>query len=163
MKHFQQLLLWTVISLAGCATNVSPLPPNDTLQANALEVGRAMGFSNAYEDRAEGLFVWSFKTRGVLIAQAGNGCDGLFAWYIKRVGNSIALDDPIAFMPGCSLTPKQLSIEGSQLQEEFKSRWSALVGPIIFVPPTAATHSTRLVSEVMARLIKEKAGHSAQE
>jgi hypothetical protein len=159
MKHFLQLLSWVVIISAGCATTVNPLPPNDSLQAAILEVGRAMGMTKVYENRPESLFVWRFKVSSAEIAQSGDECEGLFAWHVKAVGSDIALYDPIAFLPGCSLTPEKAATVGSHRQEEFKARWRSLVGPVSFLPPSAKTHSTSITAEVMGQLIKEATSH----
>jgi len=115
-----------------------------------------MGLALAYENRNEGLFFWNFKVKSQGTEQSGKECDGLFSWYIKRVGNRIALDDPVALIPGCPLEHKQFVAEAQQLQEEFKHRWIGLVGPVTLIGPTPTTHSAELSSQVFSRLIKEK-------
>jgi len=157
-------VIWLLITLLlNACTAMSPtsgaktsIPPDSFLQEKVLEVGREMGFSLAYENRDEGLFFWSFKVKSQGSEQAGKECEVLFCWYIKRVGNSIALNDPVAFMPGCQLEPKQLRAEARHLQEDFKHRWIGLVGPVTLIGPTVSTHSWELSGQVMGRLIKEK-------
>src|SRR5207245_244935 len=65
-----------------------PLPPDDVLQAKALEAARAMGMTLAYDNRAEGLFAWRFEPKAVGSASADllRPVVGCFSWYMKRVG-----------------------------------------------------------------------------
>jgi len=134
------------------------LPPDRILQDKVLEVGRAMGWSLAYENRDEGLFVWRFKEKSQSPELGGKECEGLFTWYIKRVGNNIALHDPVVSTPECpccAQDPKQFAALGKLLQREFQRRWRALVGPIILTGPTDATHSPKLEWQVIGDLIKK--------
>ena len=166
-RQVRGTLLFAVLALAGWATNSAALPPDDVLQEKVLEVGRSLGWSQAHEDRTEGVFVWrvTLKPPGQLNAE----CKGLFAWYLKRVGDKVALYDPVYF-PYCEPDIKkwdrtqaaQLSLESSKLQEDFKRRWLALVGPITIIAPTAKTHSQTLVSNIFTRLSKDASDEGAQ-
>jgi len=156
--------VWVLVLLllTACTTTSSfvraktPLPPDSFLQDKILEVGREMGLSLAYENRDEGLFFWWFKVKDQRAEQAGKECEGLFSWYVKRVRNSIAVDDPMAFLPECRLEPKQVSAEAQRLQKDFMQRWLNLVGPVTIIGPTVATHSSELSGEVFGRLLKER-------
>jgi len=136
------------------------IPPDVVLQDKALEVGRAMGWSLAYENRGEGLFAWHFNVKPQSSAAGEKEwCKGLFIWYIKRVGNNIALDDPVVGMPECpccAQDPKQFAALAKLFQREFKQRWRVLVGPIILIGPTDATHSPKLEGQVIGELITKK-------
>ncbi len=149
------LLFFAYISAPSILGGEDPIPPDSFLQDKVLEVGKAMGWSLAYENRGEGLFIWFFKVEPLGLEQAGKECGGFFTWYIKRVGNHIALDDPVVFLPGCPLGQSEIRFKATCFQEEFKKRWLDLVGPITLSGATA-THSTKLFAEVLARLIKEK-------
>ncbi|MDD1622589.1 MAG: hypothetical protein LUQ11_14020 [Methylococcaceae bacterium] len=146
------------MGISGLETQqTNPLPPDRFLQDKALEVGRTMGWSLAYENRDEGLFVWRFKEKSQLPELGGNECEGLFTWYIKRVGNNIALDDPVVGIPGCPCCapdPKQFAAFAKSIQRKFQQRWRALAGPIILIGPTDATHSSKLEGQVIGELIK---------
>src|SRR5262249_61743511 len=108
--------------------------------------------SEAYEDRAGGIFVW----RGA-VAGLPEDCQSLFAWYVKRVGENIALSDPgflhctetkqTVACPPCA----EFSVRVRSIQEEFKSRWLDLVGPVKFVGPSIATHSPHALLEAFRR------------
>lgn len=130
---------------------------DDIIEDKVLEVGRAMGWSEAYVNRSEGLFIWWFRVKPPSPAQDGRECDGLFTWYIKRVGDKIALHDPVQFLPNCPREQKQwLATEARSLQEDFKRRWLAFVGPVTLIGPTSATHSADIEAAAWARLIKER-------
>jgi hypothetical protein len=75
---------------------------------------------------------------------------------MKRIGNKIGLDDPVHFLPNCPVEEKQwMQAEASRLQEGFKRRWLALVGPVTIVGPNPTTHSSDVEAKAWARLIKE--------
>jgi tetratricopeptide (TPR) repeat protein len=124
-----------------------PLPPDEVLQENALAAGRAMGWSLAYENRAEGLFIW----RVLLPApdrEATRTIACCFSWYMKRVGNEIWVDDPFQCEPVAGIEViEQLALAGRALQEEFKRRWLALVGPVMLRGPSPETHSAELMTK----------------
>lgn len=132
-----------------------PAALSDVLQDRVLEVGQGMGWSKVYENRAEGLFVWHFQLDASAAQGAGNQCGGLFAWYIKRVEDKVALDDPILFDRTCPPEPRRLGAEARRLQELFKRRWLDLVGAVTLISPSAATHSQKLLGQVLSRLYKE--------
>ena len=141
------------------AQQTTRLPPDRFLQDKALEVGRAMGWSLAYENRDEGLFVWRFKAKPQSQEAGVKECEGLFTWYFKRVGNNIALDDPVVGMPECpccAQESKQFAALAKLFQREFQQRWRALVGPIILIAPSDATHSPKLEGQVIGDLIIKK-------
>jgi hypothetical protein len=121
------------------------LPPNKVLYAKIAEVGRAMSMPLVYEDKKEGLFIWRFGTPG---------CDGRFAWHVKRAGNGLAVNDP-AFLRGkrgmCGLNTERVP----QMQEEFKRRFLALAGPIRLRPP-AKTHSFKILLDAISASREEK-------
>ena len=155
-QKVQYAVLCALLLEAGCATNLTPLPPEEFLQDKVLEVGRSMGMTEAYVDRGDGLFVWRFKLKAVGPSQAGFACDALFTWYIKPLGDKVGLDDPVQILPGCPPEQTmQLVAEVRPLQEDFIRRWLALVGPVTIIGPTPATHSADIEAEAWARLIKE--------
>ncbi|MBI3798151.1 MAG: zinc ribbon domain-containing protein [Deltaproteobacteria bacterium] len=133
----------------------TPLPPDDVLQAKLLEVGSAMGWSLAYEDRTEGLFIWRFKIKGRGREQSSYECEGRFTWYMKRVGDQIGVDDPVMVLPPCPLDLPQLQAEIRRLQKDFNQRWLALVGPVTLTGPTSATHSLERQTEALNRTIPQ--------
>lgn len=87
--------------------------------------------------------------------EAGRTCQGLFVWHVKPVGASVALYDPVVFHGRCEGEAPRYEALVARLQEEFKQRWLALVGPVPIAGPTPKTHSSRLVAEVLVRLIRE--------
>jgi hypothetical protein len=117
-----------------------PLGPDDLLRAKALEAGRSLGWSLAHEDRAGGLLIWRLELEVPRKRQPALRHAGTFAWCTKRAGNEIKLYDPIDSAP-LSERPtvdflEAISIAARGLQEEFKRRWLALVGPVTFQPAT---------------------------
>ena len=162
-QHVRQAILCITLAWIGCATNLTLLFADDIIEDKVLEVGRAMGWSEAYVNRSEGLFIWWFRVKAPSPAQSGRECDGLFTWYIKRVGDKVALHDPVQFLPNCPREQKQwLATEARSLQEDFKRRWLASVGPVTLIGPTSATHSADIEAEAWARLIKERSAGPAQ-
>jgi uncharacterized protein len=131
-----------------------PLPPDDVLQAKLLEVGSSMGWSLAYENHSEGLFIWRLQLTVGTREQPRMPCEGRFTWYMKRVGNAIAVDDPVALI-ACPLDQHQAQAEARRVQEEFKRRWLALVGPVTLRGPTSATHSAAIQSKALVETIKQ--------
>jgi hypothetical protein len=131
-----------------------PLPPDDVLHAKTLEAGQAMGWSLAYENRSEGLFLWRVQ----LPAPDGEasvpiGC--CFSWYIKHVHNEIWADDSLQFEPRSMSTEvmEQLAAAARSLQEDFKRRWLALVGPVTLRGASPETHSSELQVRAMTALL----------
>jgi hypothetical protein len=114
-----------------------PLSPDDLLQSKALEAGRSLGWSLAHEDRARGLFIWRIELEVARRRQPPSRHAGTFTWYMKRVGNEIKLYDPIDLAPlqdGSGAFLEGISVAARQLQEDFKRRWLALVGPVTLQP-----------------------------
>jgi hypothetical protein len=115
-----------------------PLGPDDLLRAKLLEVGRSLGWSLAHEDRAEGLFVWRIEFEVPRKREPPSRHWGTFTWCMKRVGNELKLYDPIDSAPISSERSMDfvasISAAARQLQEDFKRRWLALVGPVTFQP-----------------------------
>ena len=130
-----------------------PLPAPDVLQDKALEVGRAMGFTLAYENGAEGLFAWRVHFR--LSADASRPMFCCYSWYMKRVENEIWVHDPITFEPlhVSDDVMEQVSAAAKAIQEEFKSRWLDLVGPVTLQGPSPETHSTELQMRTMMDVV----------
>jgi len=130
------------------------LPPDNVLQAKVLEVGSEMGLTEIYEDPDEGLFVWRVKLSAAKSGQARTECDALFAWYLKRVEDKVALNDPFLLLCGAN-PPAEILSETRPFQEEFKRRWLAAVGDVALIPPTTQTHSQDLEAEVLGLLSRE--------
>jgi hypothetical protein len=142
------------------AASPKPPPPDDVLYAGLREVGYALGWSLAHEDRREGLFIWRIKLAVPDSDPTHSLCEGTFSWHMKRVGNELLVDDPVhvRLEPVAS---KELFLEYSgrveaavrRLQEEFKRRWLAQVGPVALQGPGPGTHSMELlmcaVNEIM--------------
>ncbi len=173
------IVLDIVVGCAGTpynrAKDITP-PPDDVLHEKVLEVGRAMGLPPPYyANQTEGLVVWRIMIKVPGPSPASPVCDGLFAWHIKRVSNRIGLNDPLLLYPcqpaiKVGLPPNEMKrlqqlllIEANCLQEEFKRRWLALVGPMTFVGPTEATHPLKeLYIDVFARFVKERSDGQAK-
>ncbi len=151
-----RLFMSVIFVLADCAAAAtsSPLPSDDVLHAKVIEVGRAMGLTEAYRDPTEGLFVWRVKLSVADPAQPPAECPALFAWYLKRIDNEVALHDPMLLL--CGAKPRsELLLETRRFQEEFKRRWLEAVGDVALIPPTARTHSQDLEATVLGLLSKE--------
>lgn len=135
-----------------------PLPPDGSLQAKALEVGQALGWQLAFENRAEGLFIWYIELVVPPGDASGARYPGTFAWYMKRKGNEIWLDDPVNLCLAHGFGSEELLQEintGTRvLQEEFKRRWLALVGPVTLRGASPQTHSAELVTEAAIEVAK---------
>ena len=117
------------------------LPPNDVLYSDVLyskiaEVGRAMDMPLVYENKKEGLFIWRFGK---------SGCEGRFAWHVKRAGNELALNDPAQLRGKCSLITERVP----QIQEEFKRRFLALAGRIRLRGP-GKDHSVKVLLDALS-------------
>jgi hypothetical protein len=143
-------LLGIALSLA-CGAAWAALPPSEMLFDKVVEVGRALGFHEAYEDRAEGLFIWR-----IAATDPGNTqrCAGFFEWYLRPAEDEVALQDSVV-LPGCHDAPWVQSEQG-RLRDEFKRRWLRAVGPVAIVPrPT--THTAGLDARVMYLLARERA------
>jgi hypothetical protein len=151
MKELTKIsaFLFAFIILVGCAvlTPTQP-PPDDFLHAKLLDVGKAMGWSLAYENKREGLFIWRLKVQTLGREHPGYECDSRFLWYMKRVGKEIWVDDPVV-MQACPMFPQQMLAEVRRLQDDFKQRWLALVGPVTLKGPTPATHSAKIQAEAL--------------
>jgi hypothetical protein len=89
------------------------LPPDEVLKDKVIEVGRALGLEEAYQDRAEGLFIWRTTLAVATDASPSPKCDGFFAWYLKEVGDKIGIDDPAGF-PNCRFDESRLRREVQQ-------------------------------------------------
>jgi hypothetical protein len=128
-----------------------PLPPDDVLQVKALEVGRALGWSLAHENRSEGLFIWRFQLPAR--DDPSRTIGGCFSWYMKRVGNEIWVDDPVQFRSDHGVLVEELAELGPRLQADFKGRWLALVGPVTLRGASPQTHSAELQARAMGDLV----------
>jgi hypothetical protein len=138
------------LTLAACATVTAPVPPDDVLRAKAVEVGRSMGLSEPYRDDSNGIFIWHVH---LVSPETPAGCNGLFAWYMKRLENGVALDDPM-LLQRCGDNAQQAVVLAGRLQpvmrrfqEDFKRRWLDLVGPVRLIGPTSATHSPAALAQ----------------
>jgi hypothetical protein len=135
-----------------------PLPPEELLQARALEVGRTMGWDLALEDRVEGLFIWRINLVVAPAEAPGASYSGTFAWYMKRNGNEIWLDDPVNLLAvdGASeALLEELNAGARKVQEEFKRRWLALVGPVTLRGASPETHSAELLIRAAMKVAQE--------
>ncbi len=112
------------------------LPPDDLLYLKIAEVGRAMDMPLVYENKKEGLFIWRFGK---------SGCEGRFAWHVKRAGNELALNDPAPLRGKCSLITERVP----QIQEEFKRRFLALAGRIRLRGPSK-DHSVKVLLDALS-------------
>lgn len=118
------------------------LPPHDFLVDMVAHVAKAMGWSLAYENRKERVFIWRLEHRG---------CEGRFAWYMKRIGNELYVDDPMNWRcKGMQGVPEWVQSESRRIQEDFKLRWRILVGPIPLQAPTLETHSPQVIGRAFA-------------
>ncbi len=124
------------------------LPTNRALQSKLVEVGDSLGWALMYEDPHEGLFVW----RLMITSLEHPAWEARFTWYMKRVGKEIAVDDPILALVEPPET-ESLQIESRRLQEEFKRRWLALVGPVSLRGPTSSTHSAKEYAEAVSSTV----------
>jgi hypothetical protein len=158
-------ILTNLVFSADPSTNLvfsidPPLPPDEVLRAKALEAGRAMAWPLAYENRPEGLFIWRFQ----LPAPAGDAARpiaGCFSWYMKRVRNEVWVNDPVQFEPVDGIPVEdmeQLADAARGLQEDFKRRWLALVGPVTLLAASPETHSLRLQIGTMVELLQPGRG-----
>jgi hypothetical protein len=136
------------------------LLPDEVLKDKVIEVGQALGLEQAYQDRTEGLFIW--RTTLTVAVEASPTCDGFFAWYLKDVGDKVGIDDPAVF-PTCHLDESRLRREVQKLQETFKRRWLAAVGPVAIIGPTTQSHDSRLLVTVLSRLIRAPEAYKRRE
>jgi hypothetical protein len=165
----KQILTNLVFSANGSTSlifSVDPaLPADGVLQTKAIEAGLGMGWSLAYENRSEGLFIWRtelpapaacFAPSPARDSQPTIRC--CFSWYMKRVGNELWVDDPLQFEPlhfASEEAMEQLNDVARNLQEDFKKRWLALVGPVTMQGAHPETHSTELQIGAMVDLLQE--------
>jgi hypothetical protein len=113
-----------------------PLGSDELLQAKVLEVAQAFGWPLAHEDRTQGLFVWRIDLVVAHKGQSPSTHAGTFSWYLKRNGNEILLHDPVNIFPA-DFSPDfigEIGAAAQELQEEFKRRWLARVGPVTLQP-----------------------------
>lgn len=153
-----QAMLATIAAAGGGpARDIAP-PPDEVLFDKVLEVGRAMSWREPiHEDRATGKVIWRVKL------DVAGICDGVFGWSIKRDGNIVGVHDPLQSIPcGRGLSRRQFQrlqqfnqVETRCLQEDFKRRWLALVGPVTITGTSAALPENAL-RELMEHLYKEK-------
>lgn len=155
-------ILTNLVFCAGPSKNLvfsadPPLPPGDLLYAKTLEAGNAMGWSKAYENPAEGLFIWRVKVPAP-VPDAARTFGGCFAWYMKRVENEIWVHDPVQFaaVDGSAEVMEQLTEEARGLQENFKRRWLALVGPVTLRGASPEIHKLELLMSTMADLLQPR-------
>lgn len=159
-------ILTNLVFSANPSTNLvfsvdPPLPSDDVLQAKVLEVGRAMGWSLEYENRPESLFIWRVQLPlpGRDAARTIGCC---FSWYMKRVDNEIWVNDPLQFEPVDGMSAEvaeQLADAARGLQEDFKQRWLALVGPVTLQGASPGTHSLELQMGAMLDLLQQGRGN----
>jgi hypothetical protein len=157
-------ILTNLVFSANSSTNLvfsldPPLPPDEVLQDKALEAGRALAWPLAYANRPEGLFIWRFQ----MAAATGDATRPIaccFSWYMKRVRNEVWVNDPLQFEPveGPVEVMEELAVRARGLQEEFKRRWLALVGPVTLRGPSPETHSSELQIGAMADLLQPGRG-----
>jgi hypothetical protein len=142
-------LLGIALSLA-CGAAWAAAPLSEMLFDKVVEVGRALGFHEAYEDRAEGLFIWRIAATD---PGSGEQCIGFFEWYLKPAEDGVALQDSVV-LPVCHGAPWVQS-EQQRLRDEFKRRWLAAVGPVAIAPgPT--THTAGLDARVVYMLSRDR-------
>jgi hypothetical protein len=122
----------------GLIFSIEPLlGPDDLLQAKVLEVGRSLGWSLAHEDRDKGLFSWRIKVEVPRAGARRSSHAGTFTWCMKRAANEIKLQDSIDLVPLDDVSVdlmEGISAAARELQEDFKRRWLALVGPVTLQP-----------------------------
>jgi hypothetical protein len=150
-------MLGIALALAGCTAGPPPLPPEAVLDGRANEVARGLGLGEVHVDRAEGLFIWRYSMPMPDTAPAGVRCEGLLAWHIRPVDGAVGLDDPVNGL--CTGEPGdaavlQLRAAMRALQEEFKQRWLALVGPVTIIGPTPETHAADVRGAAVARALE---------
>jgi len=139
---------------AGSFDRDRPLPPQSQLDRAVLALAESKGWSLAYKDTDEGLFVWEVP----LLPGDRPMCTAVFAWYLKRVENQIALYDPLNSLDleMCAMSITDFRVAAHRLQQDTKQRWLAEVGPVVFAGPSSATHSFDLLARVMADVTKSK-------
>jgi hypothetical protein len=159
-----RFFLSVLLGFVGFSTAATPstLPSDDVLQAKVLEVGHALGLTEAYRDPTEGLFVWRVTLAGTESKQTPIECPALFAWYLKRVDNQVALHDPMLLLCGANPRP-EIRLETRRFQEEFKRRWLEAVGDVTLIPPTTRTHSQELEATVLGLLRKESVPRASRQ
>jgi hypothetical protein len=145
------------LTATGVAAQAAALPPDEVLKDKVVEVGQALGLKEAYQDRTEGLFIWHTTLAIAVRKSPSPTCDGFFVWYLKEVGGKVAIDDPAGF-PNCPFDEPRLRREVQQLQETFKRRWLAAVGPVAITGPTTQSHDPRLLGMRVPRHPNESAG-----
>ena len=114
-----------------------PLGSDEFLQAKVLEVGQALGWTLAHEDRTQGHFIWRIDLAVAHKGRSPSTHAGTFTWCMKRDGNEIMLYDPIDMFPLSGVSPEfleEINAAARELQEDFKRRWLALVGPVTLQP-----------------------------
>jgi tetratricopeptide (TPR) repeat protein len=129
-------------------------PPESVLQDKVIGTGKAMGLSEAYVDRTEGLFLWRLWSSGGL-----QGCSGFLIWYMKVTDGVIALVDGVLPVY-CQGNPAQAASAQAQ-RDNFKRRWLAAVGPVTITEGTARTHQLALIPAVV-RIVSQQSGNRAR-
>jgi hypothetical protein len=151
-------VLGIALALAGCMAGQSALPPETVLEDRALEVARGLGLTEVHVDRADGLFIWRYSMAVPAAAPTGVRCEGLLTWHIRPIDGAVGLDDPVNGLctgePG-DAAALQLRAEMRVLQEEFKQRWLALVGPVTITGPTPETHAAGVQGPAVARALED--------
>jgi hypothetical protein len=154
-------ILTNLVFAAGSSSqlvfSIDPaLPRDDVLQAKALEAGRALGWPMAYQNSSEGLFIWRLQLP-VPDGDATHTIGCCFSWYMKRIRNEVWVDDSTQFEPVGGISVKvmeQLVDMARGLQEDFKRRWLALVGPVTLRGASPETHSSELQIGTMVELLQ---------
>jgi hypothetical protein len=121
-----------------------PAPPDEVLRAKLREVGEALGWSLAHDDRSEGLFIWRLGLTILDSNPSGATHQGAFSWYVKRVGNELWVDDAVDLHPIAGESLERVGEAVRRLQEEFKRRWLGLVGPVTLRGPIPEMHSREI-------------------
>jgi hypothetical protein len=144
--------------IAGTATTqthgrAAAVPPASVLQDKVIETGQAMGLSEAYADRTEGLFLWRLWSSG-----NSQGCSGFLVWYMKVADGVVALVDGVLPV-NCQPNPAQAASALAQ-RDNFKRRWLTAVGPVTVTQGTERTHQLALVAAVV-RIVSQQSGNRA--
>jgi hypothetical protein len=137
-KQMLTNLVFSVTPSTGAMFSIDPpLGADEFLQAKVLEVGQALGWTLAHEDRSQGLFVWRIDLVVAHKVQSPSTHAGTFTWCMKRDGNEMRLHDPINMFPAIGASPEfleEINAAAREVQEDFKRRWLALVGPVTLQP-----------------------------
>lgn len=107
----------------------APLPSNEIIYQAIREVGKSFGWALLYDDPEEGLFIWRLNLSTCKLPQfsfAESPCEARFTWYVKRVGDSLSVNDPVSFT-GISWSRLHSQLQAERLRNTLKKQIDARV------------------------------------